>query len=138
MNPPPRLRRIKVQQDNKILDVGNDGEEHIFAKGKYIVTKAGPHDLTASINSAFYWPDETSPIQAFTPDENYPAYITAISDPNMDGEGVVNFKDFALMANNWKRSDCDAGNNWCGNTDLDHDNNVDFFEIQMIALYWLQ
>jgi len=136
---PPRLRRMNVYQNDLPVDIGNDGVEHIFAKGKYIVTKTGPHDLNIFLNhSSYYWTDAVGNFDQFTPGENHPAYMTVITDPNIDGVSVVDFNDFALMANEWERTDCNAANDWCTFTDLDQDNNVDFFEVQMIALHWLE
>lgn len=60
---PPRLRNIMVIQLpwEKHLDVGNDGNSnHILAKGQFVVTSPGKHELRVILNAANYWPDDTS------------------------------------------------------------------------------
>jgi hypothetical protein len=40
--------------------------------------------------------------------------------------GIVDLRDFAIFAQYWLETDCNAANNWCGGADLDHLNDRDY------------
>jgi hypothetical protein len=46
-------------------------------------------------------------------------------------------RDFANMAEQWNRSDCNAGNNWCSGQDRDRDGNVGLDDLKTFAEEWL-
>ena len=90
-----------------------------------------------------YWPDETSGPQPFTPDENYPAYITVISDLNIDGEGVVNFQVPTRIENEQTIIEISPTYEtmWYLVTvsgDLNGDGKVSFEDFCKLDQYWLQ
>jgi arabinogalactan endo-1,4-beta-galactosidase len=49
----------------------------------------------------------------------------------------LDFRDFADLAGQWNRSDCNAGNNWCSGQDCDRDGNVQFDDLKTFAEEWL-
>ncbi len=49
----------------------------------------------------------------------------------------LDFRDFADLAQQWDRSDCNAGNNWCSGTDRDRDGNVQIDDLKKFAEEWL-
>ncbi len=54
--------------------------------------------------------------------------------------GIVprnNFWDFADFAQEWRRSDCDAGNNWCNGTDSNQSGSVLLDDLLAFANKWL-
>ena len=58
-------------------------------------------------------------------------------NPNINGEGKVNFLDFAMLAKKWSE-DCNEWNNWCSNADIDHSGLVDFNDLLIMTEYWLE
>ena len=52
--------------------------------------------------------------------------------PNLNGDEIINFADFALMANNWLLT----GSGLVG--DFDDSNSVDYNDLSSIANYWLE
>jgi hypothetical protein len=49
----------------------------------------------------------------------------------------LDFRDFANMAQQWNRSDCNAGNNWCNGQDRDRDGGVQLDDLHTFASEWL-
>ena len=49
----------------------------------------------------------------------------------------LDFRDFADLAQQWNRSDCNAGNNWCSGQDRDRDGNVQIDDLKTFAEEWL-
>jgi len=49
----------------------------------------------------------------------------------------LDFRDFADLAQQWNRSDCNAGNNWCSGEDRDRDGNVRIDDLHTFAEEWL-
>jgi hypothetical protein len=64
-----------------------------------------------------------------------PTWVFSTKPPNPDlsGDGFVNFVDFAILASHWLESDC--GN--CGGADLDNEEDVDFADLDILAENWL-
>lgn len=56
---------------------------------------------------------------------------------DMNTDGIVNFKDYAAMANNWGRTDCSAVNNWCDGCDINESTSVDNSDLNYLANAWL-
>ena len=53
-------------------------------------------------------------------------------------DGIINFRDFALVASHWWDHDCIADNNWCDGTDINQSQSVDFNDLRvMTVLCWL-
>jgi hypothetical protein len=52
-------------------------------------------------------------------------------------DGVINFCDFAVVADRWLDDTCSEGNNWCNGADLTSDMNVDMRDIAFLADCWL-
>ena len=42
-----------------LYNIGNDGSQHLYAKGSYVATVKGWHVLSVSVRAANYWPDDT-------------------------------------------------------------------------------
>ncbi|MHC4211792.1 MAG: hypothetical protein ACYSWP_00330 [Planctomycetota bacterium] len=56
---------------------------------------------------------------------------------DLNTDGIVNFKDFADVANNWDRKDCGTVNNWCNGCDVNQSTGVDYFDLNDLAGAWL-
>jgi len=62
------------------------------------------------------------------------------SDPNpnpLTRDCSTDLPDFAAFGTHWLENGCDQTNNWCGGADLDHINDVDMRDLQIVAMYWL-
>jgi len=51
---------------------------------------------------------------------------------------IVDFYSFAIFAEYWLETGCNAGNNWCGGADLDGLGDVDFVDAGQFADEWLE
>jgi fibronectin type 3 domain-containing protein len=49
----------------------------------------------------------------------------------------LDFRDFADLAQQWNRSDCNAGNNWCSGEDRNRNGNVQIDDLKTFAGEWL-
>jgi len=52
-------------------------------------------------------------------------------------DGVINFQDFALLAERWLNEGCSESNLWCNGADITLDTRVDFRDIAFLADCWL-
>jgi hypothetical protein len=52
-------------------------------------------------------------------------------------DGVINFCDFAVLAERWLDDTCSEGNNWCNGADLTSDMYVDMRDIAFLSDCWL-
>lgn len=59
-----------------------------------------------------------------------------IATRDFNGDGKINFADFAKLASYWQHTDCNALNN-CEGTDLNLDGKIDFVDVMYFADYWL-
>jgi hypothetical protein len=67
----------------------------------------------------------------------YNMTITQILTPDFDGNGIVDFNDFAALGSNWQRTDC-SGPEYCEGTDLNDDGVVDFIDLKAFTYFWLE
>jgi hypothetical protein len=51
--------------------------------------------------------------------------------------GIVNFLDYAKLAEHWLEVPCNAQNNWCGGADLDQSGEVDNTDLKLFVDEWL-
>jgi hypothetical protein len=56
---------------------------------------------------------------------------------DLNGDGIVDFKDFAVLAGSWLRNDCGSVNNNCSGADFQPDSKVDFKDVYYMSLFWL-
>ncbi|MHC4154885.1 MAG: hypothetical protein ACYST6_08195 [Planctomycetota bacterium] len=66
-------------------------------------------------------------------DIDSPIYLSA----DLNTDGIVNFKDFARIAQWWDRQDCGLLNDWCDGADITHSSAVDFHDVFEVAASWL-
>jgi len=52
-------------------------------------------------------------------------------------DGVIDFHDFAVLADRWFNEGCSETNNWCHGADITLDTRVDFKDIAFLADCWL-
>ena len=64
-----------------------------------------------------------------------------LSQQVIDGQYLsaccLDFRDFADLAEQWNRSDCNADNNWCSGEDRNRDGNVQIDDLKTFAEEWL-
>ena len=58
-------------------------------------------------------------------------FCDAVSD------GVIDFKDFAKVAEKWLREGCNETNDWCGGSDITFDGTVNRVDLEALANCWL-
>ncbi|MBN2138647.1 MAG: metallophosphoesterase [Sedimentisphaerales bacterium] len=66
--------------------------------------------------------------------------LVILYDPNPNSltqDCSTNFCDFAAFASHWLEVGCDQANNWCVGADIDHIDDVDISDLQVLAEYWL-
>lgn len=63
-------------------------------------------------------------------------FFTHVVTRDFNGDGIVNFEDFAVLGSNWRRTDCSEPDN-CSGTDLDADGYVGISDLMQFAEYWL-
>jgi len=61
----------------------------------------------------------------------------ALPNPDITGDGKVNFADFAVLASQWLGTGCQESNAWCDKADIDHSGAVGFDDILIMAENWL-
>lgn len=52
-------------------------------------------------------------------------------------DGVVDFTDFAILADSWLSSICSVTNSWCNGADLTGDGSVNFEDLSLMSQCWL-
>lgn len=69
----------------------------------------------------------------------YEISFTHVRTRDFNDDGIVDFKDFALLGSNWRRTDCSEPDN-CSGTDLDADPDgfVGVTDLKLFAEYWLE
>ncbi|MGD2094897.1 MAG: FG-GAP-like repeat-containing protein [Phycisphaerales bacterium] len=124
-------------------NVGTDTEpdfsDYIFVESSY-----NPIDLPYSARSrpsVCYWTGNGS----FGPIDGYLDALIGAEDGkvhlyrgkpvtgDIDGNGIVDFTDFALFAANWFRKDCGQ----CEGADFNNDSSVHLDDLRWFACYWL-
>ena len=71
--------------------------------------------------------------------ENFPAALYMISwqRTDLNGDGLVDFEDLAILASQWINATCIA-QDWCAGADLDRDSHVSTADILGFANDWLR
>ncbi len=64
----------------------------------------------------------------------YWKYARNLADLN--GDGVVDYRDFVLLASNWMEENCPVSA-WCGGCDLNYSGKVDSIDLFRVARSWL-
>ncbi len=50
---------------------------------------------------------------------------------------LYNFKDYAIFASQWRKTNCSRSNAWCSGADSDRDGNVGLDDLKTFAEWWL-
>jgi len=64
-----------------VFNVGNDGQEHVFAAGHYVATALGSHTLSLSVTGSQYWPLVGDAPANFEWTNNTPATFLVMPEP---------------------------------------------------------
>jgi len=67
---------------------------------------------------------------------NYADIEPSVTDGNLPN-GKVDFRDFARLANNWGRTDCNSVNHWCAYADLNRSGTVNEYDLSSFSEQWL-
>ncbi len=75
----------------------------------------------------------------FTATVDMGAYERGIcpGNPDFDDSGLVNFKDFAMLAERWLDTGCDCYGSCCEGRDINGDDFIGFDDITVMAYNWL-
>ncbi len=66
-----------------------------------------------------------------------PRQETSESSSDINGDGIVNFEDFTILAREWFEN-CEAEDGWCGGADIDQSGKVNVLDLQQMANDWLE
>jgi hypothetical protein len=93
-----------------------------------------PHDLPSSRPFVCYWNEDTHPdILIGASDGKVHLYQGKKDIGDFDGDGDVDFEDFALFALLWQQTNCGK----CGDADFTGDGNVGPNDLREFAAHWL-
>ncbi|MGD8785984.1 MAG: FG-GAP-like repeat-containing protein [Phycisphaerales bacterium] len=132
--------------DGQLLFYSNVGSDTKPDFSDYILVESdyNPIDLPHSVRSrpfVCYWTGNSS----FGPIDGYLDALIGSGDGkvhlyrgkpvtgDIDGNGIVDFTDFALFAANWFRKDCSQ----CDVADFNNDSSVNIEDLRWLACYWL-
>ncbi|MFA6186761.1 MAG: M6 family metalloprotease domain-containing protein [Phycisphaerae bacterium] len=101
--------------------------DSIIASGSSVLVG---HSLTLKARA---WKTGIEPSEIKTADYQI---ISICPEADLSGDCVVNFKDFALLAN-WWLYDCNASNAWCGGADFDLSGDAGIEDVAVLADQWL-
>jgi hypothetical protein len=68
---------------------------------------------------------------------NYYLEFSHVRTRDFNGDTVVNFVDFAVLASYWQVTVC-SDPNWCEGVDLDNDSNVGIYDLALFTDFWLE
>ncbi|MEW6027765.1 MAG: hypothetical protein AB1599_10805, partial [Planctomycetota bacterium] len=60
-----------------------------------------------------------------------------VYDNDLNGDHIVNFKDFVILASEWSNSGCEAADYYCYGADIDHDGEVTVTDAAIFSGQWL-
>ena len=142
-----------------IWGLGNIGSDPCFVKSGYWDPNGTPSDSNDDfwVNGDYHLHSDSPCINAgdpnnvIDPNEHDIDGETRISGGRIDigadeysfgehsdfsGNGIVNFEDFAILANYWMDYVCSEPN-WCEGCDFDHSGIVDLNDLRIFAENWL-
>ena len=98
-------------------------------------------------NSCQSPPDLNEQLLVFSNDPNHSLYPDGIyvnvtcsccqADGDFDHNCRVDLEDFTRLASHWLTANCDPGNNWCAETDLDYSTLVELSDLLILTQNWL-
>ena len=91
-----------------------------------------PHDLPSSKPFVCYWNEDTYPDVLIGASDGK-IHLFQSKKGDVDGDGDVDFKDFALFAPFWQQTNCGK----CGDADFTGDGNVGPNDLREFAVNWL-
>jgi hypothetical protein len=126
-----------------IYEFTPDGVRSTFTSGLN-----SPRELAFNSAGVLFVTDHVSGnIYEFTPDGMQSTFASGLDHPwglafqpitgDLNGDGKVNFEDFAIMASHWLNTNC-ADNNNCNGTDLDFSGTVDWKDLRIFCQHWLE
>jgi len=66
--------------------------------------------------------------------KDYPRFVAEVVR-GFAGD-VVDFGDYCLLAEYWRREDCDSSDD-CSGADIDFSGAIDFIDLRALALHWI-
>jgi hypothetical protein len=111
-----------IQTSGQTTSSGGTGENTAEMKTKSTFTNAG-WDLVST------W--------SICEVTNYPRLLWQIPTADFVCPDGVDFADYSFFAEHWMNTDC-AGNNNCNGTDLDLSGTVDWNDLRILCLQWLE
>ena len=109
----------------------------------YYVTPNVPYQITASagLTIYFYYTYSYPGQGEHSTVDNKHSFVVgscvSAGPADLNGDGKVNFTDFAILANNWLHDNCGSTNSNCSGADFQPDGKVDFKDVYYMSLFWL-
>jgi beta-glucanase (GH16 family) len=109
----------------------------------YMVTPNVPYQITASAGQTIYFyytysfPGQGEHSTVNNKHSFVVGSCVSAGPADLNGNGFVNFIDFAILANNWLHDDCGSVNSNCSGADFQPDGKVDFKDVYYMSLFWL-
>ena len=99
----------------RMLNVGNDGQMHVYATGSYTYTRFAAHYLEPIFTAANYWSSDTGPAMPFTLGSVTGCYLYHPYDPipgDANSDWLVDGTDLALWQQNYDPMGANPFNAW--------------------------
>ncbi len=126
--------------DNQISRYALDWQMEVYELNiERPVTRLTEQDLPATASTPFLGAFQAAVGSSY----DYWLRFTMTLDVEMlagdiNADGRVDMTDFEAFARQWPDEDCDASNDWCGQTDLDESGQVNLDDLSLLAADWIQ
>jgi hypothetical protein len=114
-----------------------------FSRGCYGISIFFPKTATITTYQNYTNQSSNPANLAFCADTSWDEFLKDYLEPqptlegDLDGDGAVDFTDYAIFAHNWMEQSC-AGPNWCAGADLNKDTQVNILDLIILAQHWLE
>jgi len=119
---------------NYSLFVGESGYDMVPVDTNITNTS---HELTGlKPGTGYLWKVIATDGQAVSESPTW-VFATKATNPDLSGDGIVNFEDYAILATYFWMGGCSEPN-WCGGADIDWSGAVNLIDLCNMVEHWLQ
>ena len=95
----------------------------------------GHHGSREDLRQGIYWDGLPDLAVATLQTTRWQLFINKYCPADFDGDGDVDFADYAALAGRWMDKGC-AEPGWCDGTDLNKSGSVDWYDLAQFVEYW--